>query len=90
MLDILTTAVKSHQLPSQSSTPISQSRLQLVIKMNSLGFYARTYIDALNVAFAPLSTAANASQKTAHAVQGNRAEQMARAKAAESRLARAA
>lgn len=58
--------------------------------MNSLGFYARTYIDALNVAFAPLTTAANSSQKTARAAQSTRANQMARAKAAESRLARAA
>ena len=31
--------------------------------MNALGFYARTYIDALTIAFAPLSQAAKADTR---------------------------
>lgn len=58
--------------------------------MNSLGFYARTYFDALNVAFAPLSLDDHASRKSARAVQNARAIELARAKAAADHLPHAA
>jgi hypothetical protein len=59
VLDILTTAVKSHRLKSPFESSISSSsnfRLpQLVTKMNILSFFARFYADAIGVALAPLA-----------------------------------
>ena len=67
MLDLFTTAVKSHHLIVSRKPPISRSATQTtqltVNKMNALGFYARTYIDALTIAFAPLSQAAKADTR---------------------------
>lgn len=43
-------------------------------KMNTIGFYARSYIDALNAAFAPFATLTPANQQTpARASQRDRA-----------------
>jgi hypothetical protein len=57
MLDILTTAVKSHRLKcpveSSISSPPELPHDKLVTKMNILSFFARFYADAVSVALAP-------------------------------------
>tara|TARA_R110000868_G_scaffold2809_6_gene19381 strand:+ start:2106 stop:2261 length:156 start_codon:yes stop_codon:yes gene_type:complete len=50
--------------------------------MNALGFYARTYIDALTIAFAPLSQVAKADTRlrdNRFTAANARAETLARA-----------
>jgi hypothetical protein len=53
----------------------------MVMKMNTLGFYARTYIDALTAAFTPVTPVARASQ-TAHQRNFEILNERAQAKAA--------
>ena len=90
MLDLFTTAVKSHHLIVRRKPPISHSATQTtqpqttkqVTKMNTLGFYARTYIDALTIAFAPLSQVAKADTRlrdNRFTAANARAETLARA-----------
>ena len=56
-------------------------------KMNTIGFYARSYIDALNAAFAPFAQLSPASNKKTPAA---RASQYDRAHAETGSLARVA
>jgi len=75
MLDILTSAVKSNHLISQNKTPISPSRLTMVTKMNTIGFYARFYIDALTIAFTPAAqTSRHSARLPAASVKSERAD----------------
>ncbi len=47
----------------------------MVIKMNTIGFYARSYIDALTIAFAPaIQTSRRPARLPAASVKSERAD----------------